>query len=103
MNYRIGDKIKIKTWSMMTTEFGLDPTHYFINCYGLYSPKQEKCLEEVTPDRILTIKEIVRDYYRVEELGFDWTEQMIDGLAKNSEKEILDPILTRFEILDIRD
>ena len=30
-----------------------------------------------------------------------WSEDMIECLAKNYKKEIIEPILTRFEIMDL--
>ncbi|GAF99041.1 unnamed protein product [marine sediment metagenome] len=105
--YKIGDRVRIKTWKEMEKEFGLWPSalhspdeiktgHY------LFTSKLESILTTIT-DRILTIESGHMDYYYVKELGdidnssVRWkiTDEMI------AEKEALDPIKNRFEILDL--
>ena len=64
-------------------------------------PIVEKC------DHILTIEtvDIEEKLYRMEETGewYYWTDDVIIGLYKKEPVTIIDPIISRFDILDIRE
>ena len=59
MKYKIGDKVKIKTWERMIEEFGVyerDSYSIKTNIDFLYINKQEKIISELNnKSRILTI------------------------------------------------
>lgn len=77
MNYKVGDKVKIKE-----------------NFLGHIN-----ALEEVLglSNRIVTIKKVHNYYYEMEEIGWGWGEYNIEKI----EKQIYEPILDRWEILDL--
>jgi len=102
--YKIGDKVKIKTYESMKREYG-------VNEYGTmnvkseagFIPSMERSLCKLNNNRILTIQ-CVNQYskdYRVEEIKYYWTDDMIECLVEEYTPPI--PIHSRFEILDIRD
>ena len=104
MKYKIGDKVKIKTWKEMEEEYGCrcsDPGN--INCEFEFTKSMEKAIEELNCNRILTIKSVYYFSYTMKEISWQWTDDMIKCLAKNKIKEIKPlSITSRFDILDIR-
>ena len=103
MKYKIGDKVRIRTWEDMEKEYGLNEGGNIKASLGnnlSFIDVMEKKLNRKFPDRILTIKEIKYSNYKVEEMAFGWTEDMIECLAKDYVEIV--PIHSRFEILDIR-
>ena len=102
MRYKVGDKIKIKTWEEMEKEYGI--TKYrCINCIYPFSSNMEEILEELNTNRIVTIKKINKynnSYYYMKELGYCWRDNMIKYLVQEYKEP--EPIASRFEILDIR-
>ena len=57
----------------------------------------EEELNQLNNNRIVTIKSANSVSYRIKKLDHIWSDYMIEELAK----EIFDPILSRFEILDL--
>ena len=98
MKYKIGDKVIIKTWKEMEKEYGLRENRFVIDCLKGFTEDMENQLNEYYSDRILTIKDVEKDFYSVKEIFYNWHDDMIEGLVK---EEILDPINSRFEILDL--
>jgi len=101
MKYKVGDKVKIKTWKELEKEFGLNPVGN-INCkLPSFINTIEKELNALNTNRILTIRKIDEDYYNtylMEEISCHWSEDMIECLVEEYKPE---PIYTRFEILDL--
>jgi len=107
MKYKVGDVVKIKTWKELEKEFGLNDYGY-INCKLRVTPQMENNLNKRFPDRIVKIKEIVRNdeiYYRMENVLQKWDDEMVQVLVSTIDRkeEIEEPINSRFEILDIRE
>jgi len=101
MKYRIGDKVKIRTWKSLEKEFGLSGPGIDCQRFGVL-PCMEDSLVKLECKRILTIKgfDEENNFYTMEEISYIWTDEMIRELVKRT--EAFEPILTRFEILDIR-
>ncbi len=96
MKYKVGDKVIIKTWADMKAQYGFTPrslTEDLIGA-GRYSFNDEM-EEKLNKERILTISQIHNGYYTMKEMFsiYRWTDEMIECL--------LDPIDTRFEIMDL--
>ena len=109
MRYKVGDRVRIKTWEEMEAEYGTN-TNGSIRCdiIFVFVPKMEKELNELKTDRTLTIRkinELYKYYFMKETTGYFWNDKMIECLVedyKETEIEIFEPIISRFEILDIR-
>ena len=101
MKYKIGDKVRIKTWEEMVQEFGLNKSNDINNLSWCYLSIMDKQLEGLNCDRILTIEQIIFDNkYTMEKIGYTWTNDMIKELEKEYIKSQV--ITDRFDILDIR-
>lgn len=110
MKYKVGDKIKIKTWKAMEKKYGMVPDRPdCINCIEKTSDfyfclQDEGWLNVRYPDRILTIKEIDNDAYIVERqfhTADRWTEEMIECSVPPKPKKVFKPVKNRFEIMDL--
>jgi len=95
MRYKIGDRVKIKTWVDMKKEFGLKGSSIAVPLS--FTTCMEILLESL-PDRILTIQYIGDHSYRMEGTDNEWGDEMIEGFEGEGLAEEID---NRFEILDI--
>ena len=101
MKYKIGDKVRIKTQESMKKEFGGGFLSSINTPQYVFVSGMEKQLNENFLNRILTIKEVRKKSYRMEEIDCNWTDGMIECLVKDYKKEVYAPIYSRFEILDL--
>lgn len=78
MRYKVGDKVKVKTWDKMVREFGLD-SDVDINCKHLFvKPMDCWCGEEMTIKKVIEYDD---RYYMEEDLAaWDWSDDMLDGI-----------------------
>lgn len=68
--YKIGDRVKIREDLELNEKYG---AHYFVDTMSE--------MRGLT----LTIDEVYDDgTYRVKEIGYNWTEEMIEGLAEET-------------------
>ena len=109
MKYKVGDKVKIKTWDQMEKEFKLD----YQGCITTnenngvetlsFTPEMEQKINNLNENRVLTINHIHENstFGSCDMAGyfFCFTDEMIDCLITEKAYE---PIHSRFEILDIR-
>ncbi len=111
MKYKVGDRVRIRTWEDLEEEYGLDKS-LDINppefCRTCFSRRMEDILNEDFLDRILTIELIDKDglndgsYYITEEIqsGWIWKDWMIE--EQIIEKYIIfEPIEFRFELMEL--
>ncbi len=107
MKYKVGDKVKIKTWEQMEKEYGKSYLGNVINCQPIiFIRAMERAINGIK-DRILLIKFIRKgdeyNYYVMSELGYHFSDDMIECLAKEYFKKLRSEFInSRFEILDIR-
>ena len=99
MKYKVGDKVRIKTWEEMEKEY-LDID------YAGFTDGMEREIAKYYPKRILTIKEVSEtgNCYSMKEMDdYIWLEEtMSEILIKPICVKKPVPIKTRFELLDIR-
>ena len=94
MKYNVGDKIKIKTWGDISEQ-----------CGGYIFPSVKKKIDELFPDRILTIKKVHPHFdshvYTVEgiiDIRFSVDNPMIECLVERDTSLFIN---SRFDILDL--
>ena len=100
MKYKVGDKVKIKTWKQMEKEFEKNSTGS-ISCSKDFPESMERDLNEIFPNRIVTIKKVYNDYYEVEGMRCLWSDDMIECSAEEYKEPVYEPVLNRFEIMDL--
>ena len=107
MKYKIGDKVKVKTQEQMEEAMDLLPGSGFYPGSGLRGYPIPSIMKEDLdlhfPDRILTIEETHDDEitYSVEETHWKFSDDMIECLAENYIDPSWEPVLNRFEIMDL--
>ena len=104
MKYKIGDKVKIKTWKVMEKEYGLDENRNIQSQNYKFTIDMEREINAKFPDRILTIEEIKEeiksDFYRMKEINYGWVDEMIEGLATPPTISLF-PTTKRFQLMDL--
>lgn len=90
MKYKVGDKVKIKTWEQMESEFGCDSCGY-INCECSFTTEMDKYCGTVQE-----ISFVHNDYYDMKNGGwYSFSDDMIEGLAEEATPEQM--VLDGFE------
>lgn len=99
MDYKSGDKVRIKTWGEMEKEYGSYREKSISHEPYCFGKNRDSYINKNFPDRIFEIKEIVKDkhswsFYRMEGANWEWADYMI-------KYKVDVPIGSRFEILDL--
>ncbi len=101
MKYKVGDKVKIKTWESIEKEYGLNIIGNIL-CPSRFSKDMEKKLTYLDTNRILTISRISScdKYYHYIARNFYYP--FYDSIINYSLKEkIYTPVKSRWELLDL--
>jgi len=107
MKYKVGDKVKIRNWKDMEKEYGLRDRSYsgevVVNSFRPFYMNIEREIKGFKNDRTLTINRVCisRDE-AVIEYGVKEFSYIIHDKWIVEQEEKLEPILNRFEILDLR-
>ena len=113
MKYKIGDKVRIKTWEELEAEFGYDYDSGCIRSNREYTQIVENDLCKLNSDRIITV-EYIYPYcgdslfeFRPAEndhiFGKDCIKEIVYNDTSNTNTtSTTSTILSRFELLDIR-
>ncbi len=96
MKYKVGDKVKIKTWEKMGKEYNSSHEGVILMGYFSFYIGMEDWINEKFPDRILTIEKVHKYSYFIlcDKHRHNWTEEMI-------KEGVFEPIANRFEIIDL--
>lgn len=104
MKFKIGDKIRIKTWEQLSKEFEYDKKYEQIRCSISFTKNMNKSLPK---DRIVVIKGYtLENNYKVKENNWYWSEDMMEAIdlpEVETIKVITDNrTFTRFDLLDFQ-
>ncbi len=72
MKYKVGDKVRVRSWESMEKEFGLDEFGYISMKYGFTDDMEKLCGE------ILTIECVMDSYYYTKGAKWQWTDDMLE-------------------------
>lgn len=75
MKYKVGDKVRVRSWEDMKKEFSLD--HY--GNINMATTNFDKCMKEWC-GKILTIGRVYTSGYRVKETGWWWIDEMFEPI-----------------------
>jgi hypothetical protein len=95
MKYKIGDMVKVKTWSHMKEEFGDTRKRGYLSLETF--PNFPECMEKSIPkDRVIEIGDIhSANSYKIKDSRWLCSDDMIEELV------VYNPVCSRFEILDL--
>jgi hypothetical protein len=101
MKYKVGDRVRIKTWKEIEYKWGLDSDGAMQAPLDNphFTRPMELGLRHMFPNRILTIDKVGKDHYSMNGTPYAWADYMIDCLVEDPKEELIS--FNRFEIMDL--
>ena len=76
MKYKVGDKVKVRSWEDMEKQYGLDYDGDINTSFCFVKSMREYC------GKILTVKYAYSDHYNMADSGWNWTDDMLEPTCK---------------------
>lgn len=103
MKYKVGDKVRIKTWRELAEKYNCSSAYQTIPCPFGYNRSMEIDVQNLGTDRVLTIEKVTNnDSYSMEKISWTWSDEMIKELVEYH-YIIFDPVEPRFELIDFEE
>jgi hypothetical protein len=94
MKYKVGDKVKVRSWNDMEKEFGLNEYGDINNkCLLFAEQMKEWC------GKTVTISNVYEGHYIIKEGGWQWTDDMFEDINNEFTKDDLEVNM----IVELRD
>ncbi len=88
MKYKVGDKVKIKTWKALKQEFGTDCFGRMSVCScGWWTKDEDEHLDKLGICRVVTIKKVCEYRYITKGMKINLTDEMIEYSIDEKAKE----------------
>ncbi|MGN0553050.1 MAG: hypothetical protein ACI4I1_06675 [Oscillospiraceae bacterium] len=77
MKYKVGDKVRVRQWEDMKKEYGIDRDGDIATRPSFVRRMRKYC------GKVLEIKEVEGDIYKLDDIGWDFSEKMFEPVCYN--------------------